>query len=221
MLCQVVIGTVCNAPEFAPAEREGEFDIGGCFGIEGEFFRIMIAESHFLIFDAKVFQPLYAETSPVFKPFQVGIRLAEEFQLHLLKLTGTECEITRCDLITEGFAYLADAERHFLSGCSLYVLEVDKNALCGLRTKVDHVFCIFRNTLEGLEHQVEMADRGEIALAAGRARNLVVRDELLHLLIAPAVDGSVQCDPVCQCIVFDNLVCTKSFMALSAVHQRI
>ena len=46
-------------------------------------------------------QPLVAEVAPVAEPLQIGAGLAEELQLHLLELTGTEGEVTRCNLVTE------------------------------------------------------------------------------------------------------------------------
>ena len=58
----------------------------------------------------------------------------EELKLHLLELTGTECEVTRCDLVTEGFTDLADTKRNLFTRCSLYVLEVFENTLCSLRS---------------------------------------------------------------------------------------
>ena len=36
MLSQVEIGAVCNAPQFTPAKREQEFNIGGGVGIMGQ-----------------------------------------------------------------------------------------------------------------------------------------------------------------------------------------
>ena len=41
------------------------------------------------------------ELLPVVKPLKVCIRFAEEFQFHLFELSGTECKVTRCDLVTE------------------------------------------------------------------------------------------------------------------------
>ncbi len=128
-----------------------------------------------------------AELLPVLEPLKVGARLAEELKLHLLELTGTESEVTRCDLVTEGFTDLADTERNLLSGGSLYVLEVYENTLCSLRTEIDSVLGILGNTLEGLEHQVELTDICEVVLAAGRAGNLVLVDEVLHLFLGPGI----------------------------------
>ena len=61
----------------------------------------MVTCSHLVFFHAQILQPVDAECSPVLEPVKVGTRLTEELQLHLLKLSGTECEVTRCDLVTE------------------------------------------------------------------------------------------------------------------------
>ena len=44
MLGQVVIGTVSDAPQFAPTKREQELDIGGTFAVEAELLGRMVAE---------------------------------------------------------------------------------------------------------------------------------------------------------------------------------
>ena len=72
-------------------------------------------------------------------------------------------------------------------------------------------------------------------LAAGRAGNLVLKDEPLHLFIFPSVDRAERLlirtvgflirlrdrDLIVMAVVFDQLVRAESFMALLAVHQRI
>ena len=93
-------------------------------------------------------------------------RLTEELKLHLLELSCTECKVPRCDLVTERFTNLSDTEWKFLSGCTLYILEVYKDTLCCLRTKIYCILSILCNTLEGLEHEVELSDICEIVLAA-------------------------------------------------------
>ena len=130
----------------------------------------MIADTHLFFFHSKRFQPVDTEVSPIIKPLQIGIRLAEELKLHLLELSGTECKVTRCDLITERFTDLSDTKRDFLSGCTLYIFEVYENALCCLRTKIYGIFCILCNTLKCLEHQVELTDICKIMFATGRTR---------------------------------------------------
>ena len=72
-------------------------------------------------------------------------------------------------------------------------------------------------------------------LSAGRARDLSLKDEVLHLLVGPAVNRAerlVVCavgrfvslgdgDLVLVAVILDQLVCTESLMALFAVHERI
>ena len=79
---------------------------------------------------------------PVSKPFKVSTWLAEEFKFHLLKLSGTESKVARCNLVTEGLTDLSDTKRNFLSGSSLYILEVYENTLGSLRTKIYSIFGI-------------------------------------------------------------------------------
>ena len=93
----------------------------------------MIAQTHLVFLNAERDQPVTAEASPILEPLQIGSRLAEELQLHLLKLTGTECKVTRRNLVTERLSNLADSKRDLLAGSSLNILEVYKNALCCLR----------------------------------------------------------------------------------------
>ena len=56
------------------------------------------------------------------------------------------------------------------AGGALDVGEVDKDALRGLGAQVNLVFRVLGDALEGLEHQVELADVGEVLLAAVRGR---------------------------------------------------
>jgi len=39
MLCQVIVGTVCDTPQLAPSKREEELDVGCTFAVEAQFFR--------------------------------------------------------------------------------------------------------------------------------------------------------------------------------------
>ena len=94
----------------------------------------MVTVTYLILLKAKGTKPVKTKLLPVCKPLQVCIRLTEELQLHLLKLTGTECKVTWCDLITEGFTDLSNTKWNLLSGSSLYILEVNKNTLCSLRS---------------------------------------------------------------------------------------
>ena len=94
----------------------------------------MIAKTHLVFLNAQSQQPVTAEASPVLEPLQISARLTEELQLHLLKLTGTEGKVSGSNLVTEGFTNLTDTKGNFLSGGTLYVLEVYKNTLSSLRS---------------------------------------------------------------------------------------
>ena len=155
------------------------------------------------------------------EPFQIGIRLTEELQLHLLKLSGTEGEVTRCNLITERFSNLRNTEREFLSGSSLHIFKVNENTLCCLRTKIHRILCILRYTLEGFKHQVKLANRGKIMLSAARARNLLLYHEFLHLFLGPSIYGALQRNTVFLAEILDNLISTETLLTLLTIHKRV
>ena len=58
-------------------------------------------------------------------------------------------------------------------------------------------------------------------LSAARTLNIIVIDELLHLLMAPAVHGRLKLDVVCCGMIFDDLVGTESLMTFLTVKERI
>ena len=123
---------------FARVLTGGEIHVGdeicGSLAVEAQLLFVMVTVTNFLILQAKRMQPVQAEALPVCKPLKVCVWLAEEFKLHLLELTGTEGEVSRCNLVTEGFTDLADTKRNLLTGGSLYVLEVYEDTLCCLRS---------------------------------------------------------------------------------------
>ena len=221
MLGKVVVRSVGNAPQLAPAEGEQELNIRSRFGIEGKLFLIMVTDTHFFRFDSQGLQPVDTELLPVSKPFQISVGLTEEFQLHLLKFTGTEGKVSGSDFVTEGFAHLADAEGNLLSGGTLYVFEVHKNTLCGFRTKVNRILRILGNALEGLEHQVKLTDIRKIMFAAARAGNVMFFNEIHHFFLIPAVNGAVQLYAVVRSVIFNYFVRTETLVAFLTVHQRI
>ena len=212
MAGQVVVGAVCNSPQFSPAEREEVFKVGGCFGVEGKLFFLMVAQAQVFVGHAQIEQPFVAEVLPVLEPFEVGVRFAEEFQLHLLKFAGTEGKVSGSNLITERFTDLCDTERQLFAGGALNIGKVYKDTLCGFRAQIDLALGILGDTLEGFEHQVELADVGKVGAAAVRAFDAVFLDEVHHLLVAPAVGGFAG-------EVFNQLVGAMTGLAVLAVHQ--
>ena len=221
MAAQVVVRPVCDAPELAPAEGEEILDIGRSLTVEGQFLGVVVPKAHFFFLDPEGLEPVAAEASPVLEPLEVAAGLAEELQLHLLELSGPEGEVSGRDLVPEGLSDLADAEGNLLAACPLYILEVYEDTLCRLGTEIYGILRILGHALEGLEHEVELADVREIVLAAGRAGNVVVVDPLDHLFIGPAVGGSADIDAVFVGKVLNELICPEALMAFLAVHQGV
>ena len=101
MLSQVIIRTGSDSPELTPSEWEKELNVCSSLAVEAQLFLVMVTVTYFLILQSKRMQPVQAEALPISKPLKVCVRLAEELKLHLLELTGTECKVTRCNLVTE------------------------------------------------------------------------------------------------------------------------
>ena len=221
VLGQVVVGTVGHAPQLAPAEGEHELKVGGSLGVEAQLLGIMVTQTQVLVGHVQAQQPLVAEVAPVLEPLQIGTGLAEELQLHLLKLAGTEGEVAGRDLVAEGLADLAHAEGQLAAGGALHVIEVDEDTLRGLGTQIHGVLGILGDALEGLEHQVELTDIGPVVLAAAGAGDLMLGHESCHLILGESVDGLGQLKAVLGAPVLDHLVGAETLLALLAVHQRI
>ena len=216
---EVEVRAVGNAPQLAPAEREQEFDVCRALAVVRKLGLFVLAQLDVRLSHAEREQEVFAVVLPVGVPFEVGAGLAEELQLHLLKLARAEREVAGRDLVAKRFADLRDAERDLAARGALHVAEVDEDALGGFRAQVQLGGRVFRNALEGLKHQVELTDAGKVGLAAFRADDAVVGDELLHLLVAPAVRTDVQA--VFFRIGFDQLVGAEARLAGLAVHQRV
>ena len=107
---QVIIGSVRNAPQLAPAEREFIFDICCTLAVVRQFFGRVISQTDCILCHIQAQQEVFAVFSPVIQPFQICTGFAEEFQLHLFKFSGTEGKVTGCDFVTEGFTNLTDTE---------------------------------------------------------------------------------------------------------------
>ena len=221
VLGQVVVGAVRHAPQLAPAEGEQELEVRGGLGVEAQLLGVVVAQPQVLVLQADAQQPVVAEGAPVVEPLQISAGLAEELQLHLLELADAEDEVARGDLVAEGLTDLAHAEGQLAAGGALGVDEVGEDALRRLRPQVHGVLGILGDALERLEHQVELPDVGEVVLTAGGAGDVVVLDEVLHLLLGEGIDGLGQLHAVLAAPVLDELVGAKALLALLAVHQRI
>ena len=62
--------------------------------------------------------------------------MAEEFELSLLELAGSEGEVAWIDLVAECLADLPDSERDLLAGGLAHALEVVEDRLTGLRAEI-------------------------------------------------------------------------------------
>ena len=86
------------------------FDLGGNFLVNDDKIlskenikKIMekIFKKEIIEINIEGIEPVAAEASPVVEPFKVCTGLAEEFKLHLLKLTHTEDEVAGGYLVAE------------------------------------------------------------------------------------------------------------------------
>ena len=213
VLSQIVVGAVCNAPEFAPAEREHKLEVGGSLRVEAKLLRAVVAQTDILLLQTEGEQEVLAVASPVLEPLKVGAGLAEELKLHLLELAHAENELTGGYLVTEGLTYLSNAERNLFAACALDISKVNENTLSSLRAEVNLILAVFGNALEGLEHQVELTDIGKVCGTAVRALDTVLPDVSHHLLVGPAVCVAA--------VVFNELICAVTGLAVLAVHQRV
>ena len=189
MLLQVEIRAVGNAPKFAPAEGEHELDVRRRIGVMRQLLGRMVAQAKGLVGDAEGQKEVVTEIAPVREPLQILAGLAEEFKLHLLELARAEREVAGRDLVAEGFADLRDTHGQLAARRAQDVVEVDEDALCGLGAKINFGGRVLGHALERLEHQIELADGGEVMLTALGAGDVEILDHLLELGVLQAVHG--------------------------------
>ena len=126
----------------------------------------------------------------------------EVLHLHLLELERAEDEVARRDLVAERLADLGDAERRLAPREAEDGLEVEEDALRGLGAQVDGRAGLLDRADRRLEHEVELARLGEVALGAlageharlARAADVVLGVEVVGaeaLLARAAVDERV------------------------------
>ena len=174
----------------------------------------MVTQTEIGRLDVERIKPVTAEASPIVEPFQIRAGLAEEFQLHLFKLTHTEYEITGSNFVSERLANLSNTERHFFTACSLDIGKVYKNTLSRFGAEIQFIFAVLRDTLKSLKHEIELTNIGKIMLSAVRAGDSLFFDIVCHLFIRPACN-------ICAVKVLDEIVCTVTGFALTAVHERV
>src|SRR5437763_11770988 len=114
--------------------------------------------------DAEVLVPAHPLLEPVLEPLLGVLRRDEELHLHLLELASAKDEVARRDLVAEALADLRDPERRLLARELEVVLEVQEDALGGLGSQVHDRSGLLHRSDRGLEHQVEVARVGQVAL---------------------------------------------------------
>ena len=152
----------------------------------------MVPQAQVLLLHAKADEPVVAVGPPILEPLQVRVRLAEELQLHLLKLPDAEDEVAGGNLVAEALAYLAHAEGELAACGALDSGEVHEDALGSLGPEIDLVGGVLGDALVGLEHEIEAADVGEVVLAAPRAGDLLFPDEGHQVLLGHGLHVHVQ-----------------------------
>jgi len=189
---QIEVAAVRHALEFAEValgeERERVLDVGGAARVVGSFGGLVLAQAESIARQAERHVPRDAAIAPVAVPVLRRFRCAEELDLHLLELARPEREVARRDLVAERLPDLADAERDLDARRGDDVLEVDEDALGGLRTQVRLGRRIEQRSEGRLEHQVELARLGEVAvrMLAGMLTRLARALAVLHLVDAEA-----------------------------------
>ena len=108
------------------------------------------------------------QPTPLVDPVAVPLvrvgRRHEELHLHLLELERAEDEVPGGDLVAERLADLRDPERRLAPRELRDVLEVDEDPLGGLRPEEHTLTGLLDRADAGLEHEVELARLGEVAV---------------------------------------------------------
>src|SRR5262249_17972485 len=94
------------------------------------------------------------------------LRMAEELDLHLLKLPAPESVIARIDLIAKRLADLSDPERQ-LKPCAVEdIVEISEDALCGFGAEIGFIGLVLNRARICLQHQIKLLLLREFALAS-------------------------------------------------------
>ncbi len=130
----------------------------------GELVGVVRAQAQVVGAQAELGVPAHPLGQPVLKPL-LGLGGGDEvLHLHLLELARAEDEVAGGDLVAEGLADLGDPEGRLLARELQHVLEVDEDPLRGLGAQVGGRARLLDGADRGLEHQVEVARLGQVAL---------------------------------------------------------
>ena len=154
MSFQVVVRAVRNTLQLAPSHRKEILDVDTPLRVEGEFIRGVLADPDIVLSNAVFLIPCEPLVDPLLMPLLVCPGRYEVLDLHLLELAGAESKVAGCNLIAEGLADLCDTEGYLLSRGLEHIVEIDENALRGLRPEVSLRGGLSHRSEKGLEHQV-------------------------------------------------------------------
>ncbi len=171
VLFEVEVAPVGDPLELRPADGEQVLDVARPRGVMRELVVVVGAQMQVVGPDPQLLIPAHPLLQPVLEPLRGLVRRHEELHLHLLELPRPEDEVAGSDLVAKGLADLGDPERRLLAGELQHVLEVDEDPLCRLRAQVGDRAGLLHRPDRRLEHQVEVACLGQVALV-GLARVL-------------------------------------------------
>ena len=188
VLAQVEVAAVGDPLELRPADREQVLDVRRRRGVVRELLLRVLAQAQVVGADAEAGVPALALREPVLEPRAGLVRRDEVLHLHLLELARAKDEVAGGDLVAKGLADLGDPERRPAARELQHVLEVDEDPLGGLGAQVDGRGVVAHRPHVGLEHEVELARVGEVALVglAGPLRRLLAARGVLEVVGAEA-----------------------------------
>ncbi|MPM88327.1 hypothetical protein SDC9_135429 [bioreactor metagenome] len=185
----------------------------------GELLLFVVAHTEVLLPNAQRNQPAFAEAPPKVEPLQLRTRLAEKFQLHLLKFADAENEVAGGNFVAEALARLSDAERQLAPGCALHVFEVYEHALRRFRTQIQLGAAVLRHALMGFEHHVKLADIRKVAFPAAGAGDLFFADVGHQRLVWQTVGHHV--DAIVLVVLLHKVVGPVAHFTGFAVNERV
>ena len=133
---QVEVAAMRDALELGPADGEEVLDVARRRRVVRELLGVVRAHAQVALAEAVAQVPRDSLLDPVREPLRRLGRRDEVLHLHLLELERAEDEVPGRDLVAERLADLRDAERRLAARDLGDVLEVDEDALRGLRPQV-------------------------------------------------------------------------------------
>jgi len=211
---EVEVSAVGEAVELASAEGEVVDEIDGALGIVGELFFRMLFFVNVGRVESNFFTPGVHGREPLFKGFFPRRFPDEVFDLHLFEFDDAEDEVPGSDFVAKGFADLGHSEGDFDAHGVDDVLEVEEDRLGSFRAQISEIAAGAGFAHVGLEHEIEDARFGEIALTTFGTGDFVGFDLFGHLGKGHPVGVFVES-------VLDQVVAAKARFARLAVDQGV